>query len=242
MSLGVPWGVLHLNLHEILLGREADLVYIKSVSSRFSWFAALPCRRLSPTYGLQIMQIRCPGCVQRNYLQLWYSFISLETKIRSPNWPWKIICSDFGLTAQQRFPGPYLLAPLSELSIPHVQIEGIVEAHNFGSQTFTIKGHLSLWIVPKDHVVLGCENISRAELISLVNIQIPGVLHVDASVLGLFGVLFTSCLDLWRDSWSSLEVLDELIPKVCSLTLISCVNNKLKNRHASVNLLHHQYA
>jgi hypothetical protein len=56
-----------------------------------------------------------------------------------------------------------------------------------------------VWVsesAPKDHAVLGCENISRAELISLVNIQVPGVLRVDASVLGLFGVLFTSCLDL----------------------------------------------
>jgi hypothetical protein len=43
----------------------------------------------------------------------------------------------------------------------------------------------------KDHVVLGCENISRAKLISLVNLQVPRVLRVDASVLGLFGVLFT---------------------------------------------------
>jgi hypothetical protein len=42
--LGVPLGVLHLALHEILLGREANLVSIKSVSSRFSWFAVLPCR------------------------------------------------------------------------------------------------------------------------------------------------------------------------------------------------------
>jgi hypothetical protein len=50
--------------------------------------------------------------------------------------------------------------------------------------------------VLKDHAVLGCENISRAELISLVNIQVPRVLRVDDSVLGLFGVLFTSCLDL----------------------------------------------
>jgi hypothetical protein len=48
----------------------------------------------------------------------------------------------------------------------------------------------------KDHAVLCCENISRAELISLVNIQVPRVLRVDASVLGLFGVLFTSYLDL----------------------------------------------
>jgi hypothetical protein len=36
---------------------------------------------------------------------------------------------------------------------------------------------------------------------------------------------------LWRASWSSLEVLGELIPKDSSLTLISCVNNKLQNRH-----------
>jgi hypothetical protein len=65
-------------------------------------------------------------------------------KIRSPNRPWKIICSDFGLTAQQGFRGPYLLTQLSEMGLPHVQIEGIVEAHNFRSQTFAIKGRLSL--------------------------------------------------------------------------------------------------
>jgi hypothetical protein len=67
------------------------------------------------------MQFRYPGCVSRNYNQLWYSFVSLETKIRFPNRPWKIICSDFGLTAQQGFWVLYLLAPLSELGLPHVQ-------------------------------------------------------------------------------------------------------------------------
>jgi hypothetical protein len=36
--------VLYLSLHEIFLGREGNLVSIKSASSRFSWFAALPCR------------------------------------------------------------------------------------------------------------------------------------------------------------------------------------------------------
>jgi hypothetical protein len=92
------------------------------------------------------MKIRCPGCMARNFLQLWYSFLSLKTKIRSPNRPWKIIYCDFGLTAQQGFQGPYLLAPLSELGLPHVQIEGIVGAHNFGSQNFVIRGHLSLRI------------------------------------------------------------------------------------------------
>jgi hypothetical protein len=95
-------------------------------------------------YGLQIMQIRCLGCMARNFLQLWYSFLSLETRIRSPNRPWKIICSDFRLTAQQAFRGSYLLAPLSELGLPHIQIEGIIDAHNFGSQNFVIRGHLSL--------------------------------------------------------------------------------------------------
>ena len=43
-ALGEPWGVFHLALHEIFLGREANLVSIKSASSRFSCFAALPCR------------------------------------------------------------------------------------------------------------------------------------------------------------------------------------------------------
>jgi hypothetical protein len=36
---------------------------------------------------------------------------------------------------------------------------------------------------------------------------------------------------------SSLEVLDELIMKVSSLTLVSYVNNKLQNQNARVNLI-----
>jgi hypothetical protein len=43
-ALGEPWGVLHLALQEIFLGREGNLVSIKLVSSRFFWFTALPCR------------------------------------------------------------------------------------------------------------------------------------------------------------------------------------------------------
>jgi hypothetical protein len=72
---------------------------------------------------------------------------------------------------------------------------------------------------------------------SLFSGWVPGDLHVDASVLGSFGVMFIVCLDLRRASLSSLEVLDEHIPKVSSLTLISCVNNKLQNWHARVNLI-----
>jgi hypothetical protein len=35
-AFGEPWGVLHLPLYEIFLGREGNLVSIKSGSSRFS--------------------------------------------------------------------------------------------------------------------------------------------------------------------------------------------------------------
>jgi hypothetical protein len=47
----------------------------------------------------------------------------------------------------------------------------------------------------KDNVVLGYENISRAKLILLVDLLVPKVLCGDASVLGSYGVVFTSCLD-----------------------------------------------
>jgi hypothetical protein len=95
-------------------------------------------------------------------------------------------------------------SPLFELGLPHVQIEGIVEAHNFGSQTFAIKDRLSLRICTERSRCPELREYLSAELISLVNIQVPGVLRVDVSVHGLFGVLFTSCRDLWRASWSSL--------------------------------------
>jgi hypothetical protein len=49
---------------------------------------------------------------------------------------------------------------------------------------------------------------------SAFSVQVPGVSRLHASVPGPFGVMFMMCLDLCRASWSSLEVLDELIPKV----------------------------
>jgi hypothetical protein len=39
------WGVLHLALHQIFLGREGNLVSLKSALSRLFCFVALPCRR-----------------------------------------------------------------------------------------------------------------------------------------------------------------------------------------------------
>jgi hypothetical protein len=40
---------------------------------------------------------------------------------------------------QQEFRGPYLLAPLSELDLPHVQIEGIVEATTLVVKLLSLK-------------------------------------------------------------------------------------------------------
>jgi hypothetical protein len=58
-------------------------------------------------------------------------------------------------------------------------------------------------------------------------------------VLGLLGVLFTSLLDFYRASRSCHKVLNELIPEVFLSTLKPCINTKLQNRHAQVNLLYY---
>jgi hypothetical protein len=57
-------------------------------------------------------------------------------------------------------------------------------------------------------------------------------------VLGLLGVMFTSLLDLYRASRSCHDVLNELILEVLLSTLKSCINTKLQNRHAQMNLLY----
>jgi hypothetical protein len=112
------------------------------------------------------------------------------------------------------------------LGLPHVQIEGIGEVHNFSSQTFAVKNHLSFRICTERSCCPELQEYLSGWVDLVGKHQVPGVLRVDASVLGLFVVLFTSCIDLWWASWSSLEVLDDLISEVSSLTLISCVNNK----------------
>jgi hypothetical protein len=58
-------------------------------------------------------------------------------------------------------------------------------------------------------------------------------------VLGLLVVVFTSLLDLYQDSRSCHEVLNELISEVLLSTLKPYINPKLQNRHAQVNLLYH---
>jgi hypothetical protein len=59
-------------------------------------------------------------------------------------------------------------------------------------------------------------------------------------VPGLLGVMFASLHDLYRASRSCYEVLDELIPEVLLLTLKPCINTKLQNRHARMNLLYQE--
>jgi hypothetical protein len=58
-------------------------------------------------------------------------------------------------------------------------------------------------------------------------------------VLGLLVVVFSSLLDLYRASRYFHEVLNELIPEVSLSMLKPCINTKLQNRHAQVNLLYH---
>jgi hypothetical protein len=57
-------------------------------------------------------------------------------------------------------------------------------------------------------------------------------------VPGLLGVKFASLHDLYRASRSCHKVLDELIPEVLVPMLKSCINTKLQNRHARMNLLY----
>jgi hypothetical protein len=67
---------------------------------------------------------------------------------------------------------------------------------------------------------------------SAFTISVLRVFHLHELVLGLVGVMFTSFLDSYRASRSCHDVLDELYPEVLLSTLNSCINTKLKNRHA----------
>jgi hypothetical protein len=57
-------------------------------------------------------------------------------------------------------------------------------------------------------------------------------------VPGLLEVKFASLHDLYGASRSCHKVLDELIPEFLLLTLKPCINTKLQNRHARMNLLY----
>jgi hypothetical protein len=58
-------------------------------------------------------------------------------------------------------------------------------------------------------------------------------------VPGLLGVMFDSLHDLYRELRSCQKVLDELISEFLLSMLKPCINTKLWNRHAQVNLLYH---
>jgi hypothetical protein len=73
---------------------------------------------------------------------------------------------------------------------------------------------------------------------SAFSVQVLGLFRLHGLVLGLLGVIFTSLLDLYWAPRSFHEVLDELYLEVLLSTLNSCINIKLQNRHAQMNLLY----
>jgi hypothetical protein len=140
-ALGEPWGLLQLALHEIFLGGEANLVSINSASSKFSWFATLPC-------GRHISHVRTPNNANSVYRLcatklsqplVFIGFLRNEDKI--PKMTSQDNLSGFGLVCAAGISGAISLAPWPELGLPRVQIEAIVETHNFGIQTFSIFFH-----------------------------------------------------------------------------------------------------
>jgi hypothetical protein len=231
-DLGEPWA-----LYEIFLGREGNLVSIKSASSRFSWFIALPYRHhishvRTPNNANSVSRL-CATELSSTLVDI--GFLRNEDKILKT--ASKDNLSDFGLTGSRDFGGSYLIAPLSELGLPHVKIEGSVEAHNFGSQTFAIRGRLNLRICTER---LCCPGL-REYLSGWVDLvgKHPSPWSFACWCFGPWVVWSLVHFVSWLVtgfmifSWSACE----LIPKVSSLMLISCVNNKLQNRHATVNLI-----
>jgi hypothetical protein len=75
--------VLQLALHEIFIGREGNLVSINQPHLDFPDSQPFLVGTISPTYGLQIMQIRCPGCMARKFPPtfVFISFFGNEDKI-----------------------------------------------------------------------------------------------------------------------------------------------------------------
>jgi hypothetical protein len=106
-------------------------------------------------------------------------------------------------------------------------------------------GSLAYWMFPPS----ACRSMSSVSLrIGLDSLsckiqhfsgQALGVCHLLGSSPWLLGVKFASLHDLYGASRSCHEVLDELIRNVLHSTLKPCINIKLQNRHANVNLLYH---
>jgi hypothetical protein len=95
-TIGEPWGVLHFALHEIFLGRQANLVSINSASSRFSRFATLPWRHHHSQFrtpnNANSVSISCATKLSSTLVLI--SFLQNEDKI--PKTASKDNLSDFG--------------------------------------------------------------------------------------------------------------------------------------------------
>jgi hypothetical protein len=109
---------------------------------------------------------------------------------------------------------------------------------------FLYFGSLASWMFPPS----GCRSMSSVSLRIGHNSLSCKIQHFSGQVLGvcrllgsspwLLGVKFASLHDLYGASRSCHKVLDELIAKVLLSTLKPCINTKLENRHAHVNLLY----
>jgi hypothetical protein len=107
-------------------------------------------------------------------------------------------------------------------------------------------GSLASWMFPPS----ACRSMSSVSLrighnslsckIQHFSGQVLGVCRLLGSSLWLLGVKFASLHDLYGASRSCHKVLDELILKVLLSTLKPCIDTKLQNRHAHVNLLYHR--
>jgi hypothetical protein len=82
----------------------------------------------------------------------------------------------------------------------------------------------------------GIAETGVAETMLYSKVQRVGFPSADILFVSL-GVMFTSLLDLYGASRSCHEVLDELIPEVSLSTLKPCIDIKLQNRHARMNVI-----
>jgi hypothetical protein len=153
-ALRDPWGVLHLALHDIFLGREGNLVSVKSASSKLSYFVALPCQ-------CYISHFRTPN--NANSVRLYgtkfpptlvfTSFLGNEDKISKSgledNLFWfRTNCA----TGISGVISPSSLTRIGPSTYPNQRYR---RAHNFSSQTFSIRGHLGPWICTERSCCLG---------------------------------------------------------------------------------------
>jgi hypothetical protein len=138
--------MLHLALHEIYLGREANLVSINPASSRFSRFVALPCRQhISHVRTLSNANSVSSLCAMKlSSTLIFIAFLGNKDKV--PKTASEDNLSDFRLVCTVGTLGVIFPTSLSRIGPSTCPNWSYHRAHNFGSQTIAIRGRLSLRI------------------------------------------------------------------------------------------------